>query len=472
MAERKSTRRTDARHASPEVRPASELFDRAPPHSPEAEKGVIGSLLLDPRVLDDVALAVKVDEFYSPSYAKLYETALAIHNAHQIVDVTLLVERLTASGDFEMLGGMAMLLDVAECVPTAANAVHYAKIIREKAQLRALIHASTETLRDAYEPGQDTASEIIGRAESRIMQVSMERAADQVTDAPALMHELLTMIDADADEVRRIKTGYHDLDDMAPVKRQQVIVVAARPSLGKSAFAMNLMENLSSGDGALRGVFFTLEMSRLELGERMLCSASGIPIRALRQPGLLTSHDRKRIIEASSALSTMPIYIDDTPGRNVNDIAAVCRRFKRDARKGGLDYVIVDYLQIIEPEASKEHREVQVSTMSRRLKRLARELDAPIFLLSQLNRQTEETKDNRPRLRHLRESGAIEQDADQVWFLHRDDYYAGSEYEKQLAGNKAEVIVAKQRGGPTGTVKLVFFKERCRFENAARDEIT
>jgi len=462
---RRNQRRTDVVNNA-DVVEVGKLFDRSPPQSPEAEKGVIGSILLDPRVVDDVALVLKPEHFYSPSYRRLYEVCLALHNASKTVDATLIIERLTTAGEFEMMGGMSMMLDVAECVPTAANAVWYAQIIRDKFQLRGIIHASTENLRDAYDLAgeeDDSVKSVIERAESRIMRISEERSADQVTDAASLMGELLTMIDAGP--AKRILTGYHDLDELVQVKPGQVIVIAARPSMGKSAFAGNLMENLSSGLGALRGIFITLEMSRLELAQRMLQSATGIPGRSLSNGGLLTSHDRKKIIEASSQMAQMPIYIDDTPGRTVTDIGAVCRRMKRDVKHGGLDYAIIDYLQIIEAESTKENREVQVATMTKRLKRLARELQIPIFLLSQLNRQTEETKDNRPKMKHLRESGAIEQDADQVWFLHREKYYASDDYAKTMAGDKAEVIVAKQRGGPKGTVYLTFREERCRFEN-------
>jgi len=467
MTDRKTnTRRTDSRHQQSDVKPDLTVLDRTPPNSPEAERGVLGSMLLDPRVVDDVALSVKPEHFYSPAYRRIFEAALKIHNAGKTVDVTLLIDAL--GDELPMLGGMQLLIDIAESVPTAANAVHYAGIVREKFQLRELVYASMETLRDVYDlvGEEDNATQrVIERAESRVMKVSEERTADQVTDATGMMSELLAMLDSGGDKRRYLTTGYYDLDAMARVLPQQVIVIAARPSVGKSCFAMNLMENLSSGVGAKTGVFITLEMSRIELAQRMLCSATGIPSHCLSDAGLLTQGQRARIVEASSALSQMPIFIDDSPSRTITDIAAVCRRRKRDTRNGGLDYVIIDYLQIIESESTRENREVQVATISKRVKRLARELNVPIFILSQLNRQTEEGKDNRPRMKHLRESGAIEQDADQIWFLHREDYYATSDYDRTKAGNGAELIVAKQRGGATGTVNLVFLKEQSRFES-------
>lgn len=469
MTDRKTTtRRTDSRHQPADVKPDLSAIDRTPPNSPESEKGVLGAMLLDPRVVDDVALAVKPEHFYSPAYRRIFEAALKIHNAGKTVDVTLLIDAL--GDELPMLGGMQLLIDIAESVPTAANAVHYAGIVREKFQLRELAYASMETLRDVYDlvGEEDNATQrVIERAESRVMKVSEERTADQVTDATGMMSELLAMLDSGGDKRRYLTTGYYDLDAMARVLPQQVIVIAARPSVGKSCFAMNLMENLSSGVGAKTGVFITLEMSRIELAQRMLCSATGIPSHCLSDAGLLTQGQRARIVEASSALSQMPIFIDDSPSRTITDIAAVCRRRKRDTRNGGLDYVIIDYLQIIESESTRENREVQVATISKRVKRLARELNVPIFILSQLNRQTEEGKDNRPRMKHLRESGAIEQDADQIWFLHREDYYATSDYDRTKAGNGAELIVAKQRGGATGTVNLVFLKEKSRFESKA-----
>jgi replicative DNA helicase len=473
-------RNTQRRDAAPErdVVEVAKLFDRPPPHSPEAEKGVLGSLLLDRRRIDDVALVLKADHFYSPGNRTIYEAILALHNANKTPEPMLLVERLRESGDLELIGGKETLLDIAESQPVAINAVHYAGIVRDNAVKRNLLAAASETIRDVFDlvgEEDDSVKQLVERTEHRIMAVSEDRVSDQVGDVSSTLVQLLDMIDSAGEKPRGIPTGYHDLDEQVRVLNGQLIIVAARPSLGKTAFATSLCENLSIGHGAKKGLFVTLEMSRLELVERMLSSLAQVPVHDLTSGHGLTLERRRRITEASSELSQMTLEIDDTPARTMSDIAAVCRRMKRDKRRG-LDYVVIDYLQLIEPEnvGGRENRETQVAAISKKLKRLARELQVPVFCLAQCNRQVADAKDQRPKLHHLRESGSVEQDADQVWFIHRDDYYATDEHDKIKCAGKAELIVAKQRSGWTGTIHLTFIKERTRFENRdhASQEIT
>lgn len=459
--------RRDRAHDDADPIDTVKLFDRPPPHSPEAEKGVLASMLLDFRVIDDVALVLKAEHFYSPAYRTVFEAITSLHNNRTAVELNALVDKLTAMGDLHIIGGMPMLLDIVESQPIAHNATWYAGTIRDRSIQRKLLYASVENIRDVFDVGgeEDNAiKSLVERAEGRVMQVSEDRVGDQLGDLTDTLHELMTMIDTAGTKPRGLPTGYHDLDKQVRVLPGNLIIIGARPAVGKSALATSLCENFCLGQGK-RGIIFTLEMSRLETAERMLASLSGVPMHRLTG-GSLTGWERNAIVKASAEMSQMLLCIDDTPSRTMTDIAAVCRRMKRD-RKGGLDFVVIDYLQLIEAEnvGARETRETQVAQISKRLKRLARELDVPVFCLAQCNRQVADTKDQRPKLHHLRESGSVEQDADQVWFVHREEYYAASDYEKAKVAGDAELIVAKQRNGWTGTIHLTFIKERCRFES-------
>lgn len=460
--------RFGSRRDAPPVRPTSELFDRSPPHSPEAEKGVLGSLLLDPRVCDDVALVLRPEEFYSPAYRKVYECMLDMHNSGKQIDATLLIERLQAQGDFEMLGGMSMLLDVAECVPTAANAVWYSQIVRDKAVVRDLIHASTEILRDSYDQSIEP-RELLSQAEAKVFAILEQKGSNNVAGMADILHETMLRID---DRISRgggiggISTGLRDLDTQTGgLHDSELIILAARPSMGKTALAATICENVAM-DNHYGVLFVSLEMSRLELAERMLCSRGKINGHNLRN-GTISKAERQKLIEASSDLSQAPIYIDDSPSRTMTEIAAAARRLKR---REGLRLIVIDYLQLIEPDNSKDPRQEQVSKIARRLKGMARELKVPVLCLSQLNRQAEASKDNRPKLSHLRESGAIEQDADVVMFVHREEYYMTNDEDKAKVAGKADLIIAKQRNGPIGDVKVAWLKDYTRFEDLTKEE--
>lgn len=459
--------RRDRPHDGADPIDTVKLFDRPPPNSPEAEKGVLASMLLDYRVIDDVVLVLKSEHFYSPSYRTVFDAIMLLHNGRAAVELNALVDKLTAMGGLHAIGGMPMLLDIMESAPIASNATWYATTVRDRAVQRNLLYASVENIRDVFDVGgeEDNAiKSLVERAESRVMQVSEDRVGDQVGDLSGTLNDLMNMIDTAGSKPRGLPTGYIDLDAQVRVLPGHLIIVAARPSLGKSALCTSLCENLCLGQGK-RGLLFTLEMSRLEVAERMLASLSGVPMHRLTS-GSLTGWERTNVIKASAEMSQMLLCIDDTASRTMTDIAAVCRRMKRD-RKGGLDFVMIDYLQLIEAEnvGARETRETQVAQISKRLKRLARELDVPVFCLAQCNRQVADAKDQRPKLHHLRESGSVEQDADQVWFVHREEYYAATDFDKKKVEGDAELIIAKQRNGWTGTIHLTFIKERCRFEN-------
>ncbi len=446
-------------------RVSSEILDRVPPHSLDAEKAVLGSILLAPHVCDDVVLIVRPDDFYLDAHQKLFEHMVGMHESGSRIDTTLLVERLKQAGDFEAVGGAAYLAEVLQSVAVPSHAAYYARIVRDKSTLRHLIGASCDILRDAYDAGQDPA-ELLSQAEAKVFAVRDRRSNDQITSMHDVLIEAFAVIDRRLEEGGSpgIPTGFTDLDRLTGgLHDSELIILAARPSMGKTALALNIAEHVSMESG-LACLFVSLEMSRVELAQRVLCSVARINGNKFRN-GFVTPKEREKLVRVSNRLSSAPLYIDDTPSRNISEIAACARRLKR---KADLRLVIVDYLQLIEPDNSQDSRQEQVARMARRLKAMARELRMPVICLAQLNRQVDEGKHgHRPRLSHLRESGAIEQDADVVLFVHREEYYCRSHeeaVEKDLVG-KAEVIVAKQRNGPTGDVKLAWFKQFTRFEN-------
>jgi replicative DNA helicase len=457
--------RTDPGRAPARV--SSEILDRLPPHNLDAEKGVLGSLMLDPNLCDDVVVILRPDDFYADAHQKLFAHLVAMHDEGGRIDATLVLERLRTAGDLEAIGGPAYLAEVLHAVPHAANAVYYAEIVRDKATLRALIHASTEILRDAYEPTLDP-QEMVGRAEQAIFAVHDQRSTDQIVNIHSLMVEAFDRIDARMErrEGVGVPTGFQDFDNLTGgLHDSELVVLASRPSMGKTALATNIAEYVAI-EANVPTLFVSLEMARLELAQRMLCSQGRIDASKFRS-GFLSKEDRSKLVEASAKLGEAPFWVDDTPNRTVTEIAACARRLKRKQKLG---FVVIDYLQLIQPDDSRDPRQEQVAKMARRLKGLARELKIPVLCLAQLNRQVEAGKEgHRPRMSHLRESGAIEQDADVVMFIHREEYYHTREeaQEKGIAG-QADVIVAKQRNGPTGDIKLAWFDKHTRFENLSQ----
>jgi len=459
--------RIDTARSATTVSP--EILDRLPPQNLDAEKGVLGSLVLDAQMCDEVAPLIRADDFYADAHQKLFAHLMAMHDEGKRIDATLLVERLRQAGDLEAIGGVAYLAEVVQSVPYAANAIHYAEIVRDKATLRALIHASTQILRDAYDTTVEP-NEIVSQAEQKIFAVHDQRTADKIVSIHDLLVEAFDRIDArlQGTEGVGIYTGFTDLDNLTGgLHNSEFVVLAARPSMGKTALATNIAEYVSI-ESNVPTLFVSLEMARLELAQRMLCSQGRIDAGKFRK-GLLSSQDRKELVEASAKLGKAPLFVDDTPSRSVTEIAACARRLKR---KVGLGLIVIDYLQLIQPDDPRDPRQEQVAKMARRLKGLARELELPVLCLAQLNRQAEAGKEgHRPRLSHLRESGAIEQDADVVMFIHREEYYYNTKEDAQEAGvaGQGEVIVAKQRNGPTGTVKLTWIDKYTRFENLAQE---
>lgn len=457
--------RTDQSHARPIQ--ASELIDKQLPYSLEAEKCVLGSVLISPDACDDVSLIIRPDDFYDDANRKLFQQILNLHEDNKRFDVVLLHEALKTAGDLERVGGIEYLTEVAKSVPHPGHAEYYADIVRTKATFRSLIQASTEILSDAYLESADS-REMLGRAEQKIFSILDQRGSSAVQDIHNVLTEAMERIDARLKGEHlggSVETGYLELDGMmGGLHNSELIVLAARPSMGKTAFAMNIAE-YAALEAKAPTLFVSLEMSAIELADRLLCSVSRVNGHRLRN-GTISNEDRARLVEKAGLVSQAPLYIDDSPSRSVTEIAAAARRINR---RDGLGLIVIDYLQLIEPDNSNDSRQEQVSRMTRRLKGLARELEVPILCLAQLNRQAEASKDNRPKLSHLRESGAIEQDADVVMFVHREEYYHRGDDAKNFEG-QAEIILAKQRNGPVGDVKLTWLKEFTRFENPPQHE--
>jgi len=455
--------RVDAAHRTGKV--TSEILDRLPPQNLDAEKGILGSILLDPHTCDEVALTLRPEDFYADAHVKLYRHMLAMHDEGKRIDTTLLVERLKQAGDFETIGGAAYLADVVHSVAVAAHAVQYAEIVRDKAVLRSLIHTTTEILRDAYDPSRES-RELLNQAEEKVFAINDERSADQVTSIHDVLVDAFQQIDRRMERggATGIPTGFSDLDNLTGgLHDAELAILAARPSMGKTALATNIADYVSV-HSSVTTLFVSLEMSRLELAQRMLCGRGRIDGRKFRG-GFLSGEDRKKLVEASGKLSKAPLFIDDTPSRTVTEIAACARRLKR---KSDLGLVIIDYLQLIEPENPRDPRQEQVARIARQLKHLARKINVPVLCLAQLNRQADMGGSARPRLSHLRESGAIEQDADVVMFVHREEYgKTREEAERDGTLGIADLFIAKQRNGPTGDVKLHWLQEYTRFESVA-----
>lgn len=448
-----------------EKQTGAEILDRQPPRSLEAEKAVLGSILLLPEVIDDVSLVLRADDFYEEAHRLLFANMLRMHDQGRRVDHTLLIEQLRAAGEFERVGGTAFIVEIARAVPTAAHAQYYAEIVHNKGMLRSLIGASTDILRDSYDETIEP-REMLSRAEEKIFSILDQKGVGALASINDILHQSLLRIDARMKQdaaLGGLETGFTDYDAMTGgLHGSELIILAARPSMGKTALALNIAEH-ASVMLKVPTLFVSLEMSAIELGDRLLCSVARVNSSRLRN-GTISNEDRGRLVAHAAEISQCPLYVDDTPTRTMTEISAAARRLKR---KSGLGLVVIDYLQLIEPDNPKDPRQEQVSKIARRLKGLSRELDVPVLCLAQLNRQAEASKDNKPRLSHLRESGAIEQDADVVMFVHREEYYQTNEEDRARVAGEADLIVQKQRNGPTGDVKLTWLSDFTRFENAA-----
>jgi replicative DNA helicase len=446
-------------------------IDRALPASIEAERTILGAVLLDNSVCNEAAESLKPDDFYLDAHRRIYARMLELSESGRAIDIITLTEALGQKKEVEAVGGVAYISSLIDGVPHQPSVEQYVKIVKDKSLLRNLISAANNAIARAVEQGEP-AEDIIESAESAIFQIAEDRIGQGFVGIPQIVKESFGSIDALLKRGQRITglaTHFEKLDEMTSgLQPSDLVIIAARPSMGKTAFAINIAENAAVMENKVVAVF-SLEMSRESLLLRMLCSQSRIDSHRLRT-GTLYREDHPKLMAGMEALAQAPIYIDDTPGISLSEMRAKCRRLKQ--AQGRVDLIVVDYLQLMSaapPGGGRryENRTQEVSAISRGLKALAKEMRVPVVALSQLSRSPEaRTGNNRPQLSDLRESGAIEQDADVVAFIFREEVYKKDD--PDLEG-MAEIIIAKQRNGPTGTIKLAFVKRSTRFENLAED---
>ncbi|NWQ40834.1 replicative DNA helicase [Bacillus sp. EB106-08-02-XG196] len=434
--------------------------DRLPPQNIEAEQAVLGAIFLEPSSLTVASEVLIPEDFYRAAHQKIFNAMLKLNDEGKVVDLVTVTEELAAAKLIEDTGGVSYLSELASSVPTAANIEYYARIVEEKSLLRRLIRTATEIASDGYSR-EDEVEALLSEAEKNILAVAQRKNAGafhNIKDVLVRTYDNIEEMHNRVGEITGISTGFAELDRMtAGFQRNDLIIVGARPSVGKTAFALNIASNVAIKTGENVAIF-SLEMGAEQLVMRMLCSEGNIDAQRLRT-GSLTDDDWGKLTMAMGALSNSGIFIDDTPGVRISDIRSKCRRLKQEH---GLGMILIDYLQLILGSGrAGENRQQEVSEISRSLKQLARELQVPVIALSQLSRGVEQRQDKRPMMSDIRESGSIEQDADIVAFLYRDDYYDKESENKNII----EIIIAKQRNGPTGTVSLAFVKEYNKFVN-------
>jgi replicative DNA helicase len=458
---------TNVQSSPPEEDPAYAKL-RIPPHSVEAESSVLGGLLLDNGAWDRVGDLLTDGDFYRYEHRLIYAAVGGLINANKPADVITVYEQLQGLGKGDEIGGLAYLNSLAQYVPSAGNIRRYAEIVRERSILRKLVSASDEIATNAFNPQGKTVDKILDEAEQKIFNIGEEgsRMKQGFQGMESLVVELLDRVQEMADnpnDVTGVPTGFYDFDRMTSgMQAGDLIVLAARPSMGKTALAINIAEHVALNEG-LPVAVFSMEMGASQLAVRIVGSIGRIDQMHLRT-GKLTDSEWPRLTEAIEKLRNISLHIDETPGLTVSELRANARRLARQCG-GKLGLIVVDYLQLmsVSSSMSDENRATAVGEISRGLKMLAKELRCPVIALSQLSRGVESRSDKRPMMSDLRESGAIEQDADVIMFIYRDDYYNKDSKEPGVA----EVIISKQRNGPTGTVKLAFMKELTRFESLA-----
>jgi replicative DNA helicase len=463
---RKNNDRPGGYQANPEF--DESVMMRPMPSSIEAETAVLGSIFLLPDVLDNVIQLLRVDDFYDDANRILFEAILECSTEGKKVDPTIIREKLKSKSKWDVIGGAAYFARVVTSVNNAAHAEYYADIVASKATLRKLIVASTDILGTAYQPDV-VPKDALSQAEQQIFNILDNRSSNSLKPMREILDSFLDRLDARLRGERLegfVESGFAKMDEMTGGFREnELLILAARPSMGKTAFAMNVAANVAIRQNEPT-LFVSLEMGSNELIDRMLCSEARVNGHQLRN-GSLSQVERSKLSKTASKIAAAPFFVDDAPSRSVSEIAAAGRRVKRQCNNK-LGLIVIDYLQLIEPDNPNDPRQEQVAKIARRLKGLARELKVPILCLAQLNRQAEDSRDHRPKLSHLRESGAIEQDADIVMFVHREEYYHKGNQEAlaELKG-KAVIIIEKQRNGPTGDVELVWEADFTRFDDRA-----
>ncbi|MDJ0819343.1 MAG: replicative DNA helicase [Desulfobacterales bacterium] len=437
-----------------------------PPQNIEAEEAIISAILIDNDALLDVIETLRPDDFYRTAHQKIYTAIADLFDKAEPVDLVTLANKLKEMGHLEAVGGASYLARLVDTVPLAVNARHYAKIVHDKASLRRMIEKANAIIKRCFEEKGD-AEDVIDFAEASIFEISEKKARQSFFPLSKIILgniETLEEKQGNRSLVTGVPTGFTQLDNMTSgLQKSDLIILAARPSMGKTALALNIARN-AAVDANIPVAVFSLEMSKEQLSLRMLCSEARIDSSRLRG-GFFSMDDWHRITDAAGILSEAPIYIDDSPSLSAMEIRAKARRLKMDKNIG---LIIIDYLQLMQGRVGAERRDLEISEISRGLKALAKELDLPVMALSQLNRMLEQRTDKRPRLSDLRESGALEQDADLVAFIYRDEVY--NKEEDNPNRGTAEILLSKQRNGPTGDIYLSFLNSYTRFENMASEE--
>jgi len=440
----------------------SPSIERMPPQNEEAEMAVLGSMLLDESAINRAVELIDANSFYKSAHKKIFSCIVDLSNNGKAVDIITLTEELKKLGDFDAVGGASYIATLANAVPTAANIAHYARIVKEKGILRSLINNATQIVSESYNT-EANVDELLDRAEGLIFEIADKRIEGSFISIKDIIKDSIETIDRlyqQKAHVTGVPTGFIDFDiKTAGLQPSDLVIVAGRPSMGKSAFAINIVEYAGVVE-RIPVAFFSLEMSKEQLVQRLLCSHAKVDAHKVRT-GYLSTSDWPKLTAAAGKLSEAPIFIDDTPAISIMELRAKARRLKA---QHNIKLAVVDYLQLMRGTDQIENRQQEISEISRSLKALARELNLPIIAISQLSRAVESRTDHRPQLSDLRESGAIEQDADVVVLILREEYYTPTPENKGLA----EVIIAKQRNGPVGSLNLSFVKEYTRFDNLAQ----
>ena len=438
--------------------------DRMPPQNIDAEQAVLGAMLIKKEAIAEVSQLLRPEDFYRDAHKIIYEAMLALFNRNEPADIVTVTNYLDKENKLDKVGGITFVTALANIVPTAANVNFHANIVREKADLRHLINTATDIAGMAYEATDDV-SDVIDKSEKMIMEVANRQNVSSFTPMQEIVMETFDKINTLYESkggLTGISCGFKDLDALTSgLQASDLILVAARPSMGKTAFTLNIAANVALKEKKTVA-FFSLEMSKQQLVQRMLCSEGGIDSQKLKNADLSTE-DWEKLVRTADKVSAAPLYIDDTAGITVNELRSKARRLKAEH---GLDLIIIDYLQLMQgrSKGGSDNRQQEISDISRSLKAVARELNVPVIALSQLSRSVESRQIKRPMLSDLRESGSLEQDADIVMFLYREDYYDPETANKNIT----EVIVAKHRNGPVDTVKMFFKKEFTRFNDLSK----
>jgi len=453
------------------------MYDqRQMPHNNEAEQSVLGAIIIDPNLINTTQEVLLPESFYRGAHQHIFRAMMNLSEDQGEIDVVTLMDQLTKDGALSEAGGPQYLAELSNNVPTTRNIQYYTNIVANLSLKRKLIQTADSIANDGYDNELELDA-ILSDAERRILELSSNRQSDgfkDIRDVLGQVYETAEELDQNSGQTPGIPTGYRDLDQMtAGFNRNDLIILAARPSVGKTAFALNIAQKVATHEGSYTVGIFSLEMGADQLATRMICSSGNVDSNRLRT-GTMTEEDWNRFTIAVGKLSRTKIFIDDTPGIRITDLRSKCRRLKQEH---GLDMIVIDYLQLLQGSGSRfsDNRQQEVSEISRTLKAIARELECPVIALSQLSRGVEQRQDKRPMMSDIRESGSIEQDADIVAFLYRDDYYNRGEDEDDDDGDtnfepqtnddngEIEIIIAKQRNGPTGTVKLHFMKQYNKF---------